>query len=113
METVVLRLTTDKPVKKTAYQVKGVFMKHYPNSAVVPMLDGTYRDKFLYPRVQVKILNEQIFVVGMKEGADSVKALANDLTALNFGNITFEIVDSNIEETTDQFIHIDKLSSSD
>lgn len=109
METVVLRLITDKPVKKTAYQVKGVFMKHYPKNTVVPMLDGTYRDKFLYPRVQVKILNEQIFVVGIKEGAESVKSLANELTELNFGNITFEIVDSDIEETNDQFIHIDQL----
>lgn len=109
METVVLRLITDKPVKKTAYQVKGVFMKHYPKSEVVPMLNGTYRDKYLYPRVQVKILNEQILVVGMKEGADPVKSLANELTALNFGNITFDIVDSDIEETNDQFIHIDKL----
>jgi hypothetical protein len=109
LETVVLRLVTDKPVKKTAYQVKGVFMKHYPNSAVVPMLDGTYRDKFLYPRVQVKILNEQIFVVGMKEGTEPVRSLANELTELNFGNITFEIVDSDIEETNDQFTHIDQL----
>jgi len=84
-------------------------MKHYPKSAVVPMLDGTYRDKFLYPRVQVKILNEQIFVVGMKEGTEPVRSLANELTELNFGNITFEIVDSDIEETNDQFKHIDQL----
>ena len=40
METIVIRLITDKPVKKTAYQVKGVFMKQYPNSSVIPMLDG-------------------------------------------------------------------------
>jgi hypothetical protein len=109
LETVVIRLITDKPVKKTAYQVKGVFMKHYPDSSAVPMLDGTYRDKFLYPRVQVKILNEQIYVVGIKEGANSVRRLAKELTTLNFGNITFEVIDVDVEVTMDQFKHIDQL----
>ena len=51
-------LITDKPVKKTAYQVKGVFMRHYPDLDIIPMLNGKYRDRYLYPRVQVKVLNE-------------------------------------------------------
>lgn len=109
METVVVRFITDKPVKKTAYQVKGVFMKHYSKSSVIPMLDGTYRDKYLYPRVQVKILNEQIFVVGIKEGAESVKELAKEVKILNFGNITFEVVDTDIEIIENRFQHIDQL----
>ncbi len=109
METVVIRLITDKPVKKTAYQVKGVFMKHYSNSIVIPMLDGSYRDKFLYPRVQVKILNEQIYVVGIGEGAEPVRALAKELTLLNFGNITFEVVDVDMEESENRFQHINQL----
>lgn len=109
METVVIRLITDKPVKKTAYQVKGVFMKHYSKSSVIPMLDGTYREKFLYPRVQVKILNEQIYVVGIKEGVDPVRAMAKELTTLNFGNITFEVADVDIEETENRFQHVDQL----
>ncbi|MEE8341025.1 MAG: CRISPR-associated endonuclease Cas6 [Candidatus Neomarinimicrobiota bacterium] len=109
MKTIVARLITDKPVKKTAYQVKGVFMKQYPNSPVIPMLDGRYRDKFLYPRVQVKILNEQIYLVGIKDGADPVKDMTKDFELLNFGNITFNILDVEIEESDDPFKHIDQL----
>lgn len=109
MKTIVARLITDKPVKKTAYQVKGVFMKQYPNSPVIPMLDGRYRDEFLYPRVQVKILNEQIYLVGIKEGADPVLSITKDFKLLNFGNITFNILDINIEESVDQFKHVDQL----
>ena len=60
IKSVVARLTTNKPVRKTPYQVKGVFMRQYSDEPIVPMLDGSYRDRFLYPRVQVKILNEQI-----------------------------------------------------
>jgi hypothetical protein len=109
VKTIVARLITDKPVKKTAYQVKGVFMKQYPNSPVIPMLDGRYRDKFLYPRVQVKILNEQIYLVGIKDGADPVLEMIKDFELLNFGNITFNISDVEIEESIDPFKHVDQL----
>ncbi len=109
MKTIVARLITDKPVKKTAYQVKGVFMKQYSKSPVIPMLDGRYRDEFLYPRVQVKILNEQIYIVGIKEGADPVLSITKDFELLNFGNITFNILDVDIEESIDQFKHVDQL----
>ena len=53
IKSIVIKIITDKPVRKTAYQVKGVFMRKYPDEPIVPMLDGTYRNKFLYPRVQV------------------------------------------------------------
>jgi hypothetical protein len=96
-------------VKKTAYQVKGVFMKYYSKSSAVPMLDGTYRNKYLYPRVQVKILNEQIYVVGIKEGADAVRKLAEEVKTLNFGNITFDVNDTDVETTENRFQHIDQL----
>ena len=109
MKTIVARLITDKPVKKTAYQVKGVFMKQYPNSPVIPMLDGRYRDKFLYPRVQVKILNEQIYLVGIKDGADPVLEMTKEFELLNFGNITFNILDVDIEESIDPFKHVEHL----
>jgi len=109
VKTIVARLITDKPVKKTAYQVKGVFMKQYPNSSAIPMLDGRYRDKFLYPRVQVKILNEQIYLVGIKDGADPVLEMTKELELLNFGNITFKILDKDVEESIDQFKHVDQL----
>jgi hypothetical protein len=68
VRTVAVRIFTDKPVRKTPYQVKGVMMNQFPDEEIVPMLDGSYRQKFLYPRVQVKILNEQIYIVeSMKE----------------------------------------------
>lgn len=109
MKTIVARLITDKPVKKTAYQVKGVFMKQYPNSAAIPMLDGRYRDEFLYPRIQVKILNEQIYLVGIKDGAEPVLEMTKELELLNFGNITFNILDIDVEESIDQFKQVDLL----
>ena len=58
-----VKLKTDRPVQKTPYQVKGVLMKNFPNDEIVPMLNGSYRKKFLYPRIQVKIVDEEILLV--------------------------------------------------
>ena len=77
IKTIVLRLSTDKPVRKTPYQVKGVIMRKHADATIVPMLNGSYRNKFLYPRVQVKILNEQIYIIGVNEGIDPIIALSD------------------------------------
>ena len=71
-------LVTDKPVRKTPYQVKGSIMKNYPKSEIVPMLNGSYRKKYLYPRVQVKILNEKIYFLGIAEGVSAVRSLIDN-----------------------------------
>ncbi|SVA27906.1 uncharacterized protein METZ01_LOCUS80760 [marine metagenome] len=109
IKSVIVRVLTDKPVRKTPYQVKGVFMRQYPDEPVIPMLDGTYRDRFLYPRVQVKILNEQIYIIGIHEGADAVLSLAKKFDIFDFGNITFEVKDYNVEETNQQFVPSSRL----
>jgi len=109
IKTVVVRIVTDKPVRKTPYQVKGVIMRKYPSERVIPMLDGSYRDKFLYPRVQVKILNEDIYIIGVKEGVDPVLSLVDNLTELDFGNITFSIKDFDIKNDEQQFIFSEQI----
>ncbi len=109
IESVVARIITDKPVRKTPYQVKGVFIRQYPDEPVIPMLDGTYRDKFLYPRVQVKILNEQIYIIGIHEGVKPVLSLVKNFDMFDFGNITFEIKNTDIEQDEQQFIPTDRL----
>ena len=103
IKTTVLRLSTDKPVRKTPYQVKGVFIKKHASEPITPMLDGTYRKKFSYPRVQVKILNEQIYIIGIKEGVEPVLSIPDKIKELDFGNITFTINDFEEETLNQQF----------
>jgi hypothetical protein len=88
IKTIAVRVFTDKPVRKTPYQVKGVLMNQFSDEEIVPMLDGSYRQQFLYPRVQVKILNEQIYIVGINEGVDPIKSIAKKMDFMDFGNIT-------------------------
>ena len=104
IKSAVLKLITDKPVRKTPYQVKGVFIRHFKNELIVPMLNGSNRHKFLYPRVQVKILNEQIYIIGIKEGLDPVISIAEKVKKLDFGNITFNVESFEILEYNNDFI---------
>jgi hypothetical protein len=109
VRTIAVRVFTDKPVRKTPYQVKGVLMNQFPDEEIVPMLDGSYRQQFLYPRVQVKILNEQIYIVGIGEGVDPIKSIAEKMDFMDFGNITFQVLDSEIVENNDHFQPVSKL----
>ena len=109
IKSVVVRVITNKPVRKTPYQVKGVFMRQFPDEDIIPMLNGTYRDRYLYPRVQVKILNEQIYLIGINEGFDPVMSLYEKLESLDFGNITFDVKDCDIESVDNQFTPSEKL----
>ncbi|MED5266159.1 MAG: CRISPR-associated endonuclease Cas6 [Candidatus Neomarinimicrobiota bacterium] len=96
-------LITDKPVKKTPYQVKGVFMKNFSSYNVVPMLNGEFRNRYLYPRVQVKVINEKIFIIGIGNGYDPVLQLTDNINQLDFGNITFDILEKRIDENENIF----------
>ena len=108
-ESVSARLVSDKPIKKTPYQVKGVFMKQFSDEKIVPFLDGKLRSKYLYPRVQVKILKEQIYIVGINEGVDPVLSLVDNLDFFNFGDITVKIEKIDIEQNKDPVSLVDKL----
>lgn len=109
VDAITIRLVTDKPVKKTPYQVKGVFMKQFPDTTAIPMLNGTYRDKFLYPRIQVKILNEQIYIVGVNEGVKPVRELIKLFNLLDFGNITFNVLDIDVEDSENRMQYMEQL----
>lgn len=109
IRTTIARIITDKPVRKTPYQVKGVFMRQYSDLEIVPMMDGTYRNRFLYPRVQIKILNEQIYMVGINEGVNPIIELTERLDILDFGNITFQVFDTEVDTKDDQFRPVGRL----
>ena len=84
LKSISLKIKTDRPVRKTPYQVKGILMKQFPDSEIVPMLNGSYRKKYLYPRIQVKILNEQIIIFAIKEGVKPLLKIQDSIKELNF-----------------------------
>ena len=104
IKSLTVKLKTDRPVKKTPYQVKGVLMRDFPNDEIVPMLNGSYRKKFLYPRIQVKIVDEEILLVGLHQGVDPILAIHEKIKDLNFGDITFDVLEKSVIEKEDAFV---------
>jgi len=80
-------------------------MKQFPNEEIVPMLNGAYRKKFLYPRIQVKVLDEEIFIIGLNQGVEPIMKIKDGIKELNFGDITFNVEDCGLEENT-QIFHL-------
>ena len=103
LKSISLKLKTDRPVRKTPYQVKGILMKQFPDSEIVPMLNGSYRKKYLYPRIQVKILKEQIIIFAINEGVKPLLKIQDSIKELNFGDITFKVDDLSNEKNTEFF----------
>ena len=79
-------------------------MKELPKEKFVPHINGKYRFDFLYPRIQVKILNEKIFLIGIKEGVEPILELNEKLEKMNFGNITFNIDNINYKVYKKSFV---------
>jgi len=109
INSVVVKIKTDRPVQKTPYQVKGVLMKTFPNEEIVPMLNGSYRKKYLYPRIQVKILDEEILIVGLNQGVEPILKIQEKIKDLNFGDITFEVLDKSVFEESEAFMFTSSL----
>ena len=66
-------------------------MREFPDEPLIPFINGSYRNEYLYPRVQVKILDEEIYLLGIKEGVEPIESLVKNLNIMNFGNITFQV----------------------
>ena len=86
-------------------------MRNFSSLDIIPMLNGKYRNRYLYPRVQVKVVNEKIFIIGVGEGVDPVLQLTENIKLLDFGNITFNLLEKNIEENENVFEFYDDLVS--
>lgn len=109
IKSVIVKIKTDRPVQKTPYQVKGVLMKNFPNEEIVPMLNGSYRKKYLYPRIQVKIIDEEILLVGLNQGVDPILKIQEQIKDLNFGDITFDVLEKNVSENSEAFLFSSSL----
>ena len=109
IKSLTVKLKTDRPVKKTPYQVKGVLMRDFPNDEIVPMLNGSYRKKFLYPRIQVKIIDEEILLVGLHQGVDPILAIHEKIKDLNFEDIRFDVLEMSVIEKEDALVFSSSL----
>ena len=81
-----IRFTTDRPVDITPYLLKGAIINDYPAHGILPYINGDLRGQISYPRVQVKVLRQQLCVFGVAEGHELVMSFGDELKQLQVDN---------------------------
>jgi hypothetical protein len=110
-QAVCIRLHTNPIVEVTPYQLKGTIIRDFANHSIVPFINGEYREEYRYPRVQVKVLRNQLSLFGIGEGYSSVIDLAENLKTFTVDDITYEVTDREVlqsemilDEPAEQFL---------
>ena len=108
---VCIRFHTNPVVEVTPYQLKGTLIRDFANHSIVPFINGEYRDEFRYPRVQVKVLRNQLSLFGIGAGYGPVADLGETLNKFTVDDLTYEVEDREIlesdlvvDEPADQFL---------
>ena len=86
-----VRFTSDRPIDVTPYLVKGAIINDYPADGILPYINGDLRGQVSYPRVQVKVLRQQLCIFGVAEGYELVMSFRDVLKQLQIDDSRFLI----------------------
>jgi hypothetical protein len=94
-----VRFHTDQPVLATPYQLKGVIIRKFPNHAIVPFINGEYRGQIRYPRVQVKVLRNQLCIFGIGAGYKVVRGFYEEIESFQVEEEVYKITGMDLPES--------------
>jgi hypothetical protein len=100
---VFIRCESDIPITVTPFIVKGALMKYFPNEKFISFINGDLRGVYSYPRIQVKILRNQLCLFAVNEGIGPTVSLAEQLSHMNIDNQDVHFNHKEILEYPDQF----------
>ena len=99
-----VRFNTDRPVDVTPYLLKGAIIRDYPAHPVLPYINGDLRGQISYPRVQVKVLRQQLCLFGIADGHEVVSSFRDVLTQLQIDDAAYIMEDHESIETDFNFL---------
>lgn len=90
LKTSLLTLHTDKPITENANKLKGFIANQFRE---YPIFHNHYggRCMFTDSRIQYKIIDRIGYVLGIEEGAESIKMLS-DMNELHLGNSIYNVI---------------------
>jgi len=86
-----VRFHTDHPVLTTPYRLKGIIIHDFPGHPIVPFINGEYRGEMRYPRIQVKVLRNQLCIFGLGEGYDVVQSFRQQLESFQIDDQIYKV----------------------
>ncbi|QYZ78200.1 hypothetical protein E2N92_01515 [Methanofollis formosanus] len=89
LKTCYLVLETDRPVTKDATHLRGYVAGMYPDRPILhhhaPAL------LYTYPRVQYRVVEGTPAVLGIEEGAETLREIGGSIAELSLGNETYQV----------------------
>lgn len=97
LDTAVLILNTDRPVKEPVAKLRGFIGNQFPDYTLLHhhVEDGYLRT---YPKVQYKIIEGTPFMIGIDEGAKVLKEISGDIKKLELGSSVYKVSSKQINE---------------
>ena len=97
LDTAVLILNTDRPVKEPVEKLRGFIGNQFPDYS---LLHHHVEDGYLctYPKVQYKIIEGTPFMIGIDEGAKVLKEISGDIKKLELGSSVYKVSSKQINE---------------
>ena len=100
---VFIRCESDSPINATPFIVKGTLIKNFPNEKFISFINGDLRGIYAYPRIQVKILRNQLCLFAVNEGIGPTLSLVEQLGKIELNNRIIHITNREYLEYPDQF----------
>lgn len=103
LDTAVLILNTDRPVKEPVTKLRGFIGGQFPDYS---LLHHHVEDGYLYtyPKVQYKIIEGTPLMIGIDEGAKVLKEISGDIKRLELGNSIYRVSSRQINEQEAEII---------
>jgi len=87
-----LIIKTDRPLNTQAVSLRGFIGKRFPELSLLHNHASNKSFIYTFPRVQYHILNGDALIIGIEEGADTVKYIEHILTGLSLNRQVYKIV---------------------
>lgn len=99
-----LTLRSDRPIHGTAAGVRGFFGTQFPEEVLLHQHPpGAARTLYQYPRVQYRVLDDAVHVIGIAEGALALGRVYDQFETIRLGTTVYPVMERQGEFLTEPF----------
>lgn len=86
-----LALKTDREITEDAAKLRGFISSKFNEHSILHNHSIGNSYVYSYPLIQYKIINGQAYILGIEDGAETLKQISNDIDVLKLAKNTYEV----------------------
>ena len=103
LKTLLLTLKSTRPIEESAAKLRGFFATRFNEYALLHQHIDVDKLLYRYPRIQYKILDGVLLVLGIEEGAGVLKEIYDKYEEIKLGDSVYTIVERGIALKEEEF----------